>query len=76
MMSLLHCTSEGGTSSSPAPLSKPSKTLQTTDLGTRHQGLAVSSCRPQSLRSFVPAQASPSPRLTAALLGLEGRAFV
>lgn len=71
-MSLLHCTSEGGDQQQPSPPSVNQGQNPADDLGTRHQGLAVSSCRPQSLRSFVPAQASPSPRLT----GLEGRAFV
>lgn len=75
-MSLLHCTSEGG----PAAAQPPSVNQGQNpahDLGTECQGLAVSSCRQQSVRWFAPAQAtSTAPRLMAALLGLEQRAFV
>lgn len=56
MMSLLHCTSEGGPGSSPAPSVNQGQD-PADDLGTECQGLAVPSCRQQSLRSFVPAQA-------------------
>lgn len=76
-MSLLHCTSEGG---DPAGAQTPSVNQgqnPADDLGTEGQGLAVSRCRQQSLRSFVPAQATSTfPQVMAALSGLERRASV